>query len=252
MGTFLSFLGLTGWQYATILLVGIIIGLGKAGISGIVMVAVPILAAVYGGKESTGLMTMIFILGDFFAVSAYRRHAQWNEIRPMLPSAIGGIVIASFVGNMINDQQFKYLIAIIVLICLVFMIFQEVKGADFKVPHSLWFIILIGLASGFATMIGNAAGPIFAVYLLAIGLSKNNFLGTTAWFFMIINLSKLPFQILLWHNISWLTLLIALSVLPAIYIGMKLGVWFIKVLKERTFRVMVIIMTALATIRLFL
>jgi uncharacterized membrane protein YfcA len=169
----------------------------------------------------------------------------------MLPAAIGGILIGSYVGYLLNDRQFKYMIAGIVLLCLVLMIIQEATGKGFKVPHSLWFIIPVGLVSGFATMIGNAAGPVFAVYLLAIGLNKNNFLGTTAWFFLVINLVKLPLQIFTWHNISFMTLLVALSVLPAIYLGMKFGVWLIKVMNERVFRIMVIAMTAVATIRLF-
>jgi hypothetical protein len=247
----LNFMQLTPWQYAAVLLVGLLIGIGKAGISGIVMVAVPILASVMGGKASTGLMTTIFILGDFFALKAYRRHVVWSEIRPMLPAAIGGIVLGSAVGMVLNDRQFKYLIATIVLICLILMVIQEVKGANFKVPHSLWFIIPVGIISGFATMIGNAAGPIFAVYLLAIGLNKNNFLGTLTWFFLIINLTKFPIQIITWQNISWITIVIALSVLPAIYLGMKIGVHLVKAMNERTFRIMIIVMTALATVRLF-
>jgi hypothetical protein len=75
----LSFIHLSGWQYLTIALVALMVGMGKAGISGIVVVAVPILASILGGKESTGMMTMIFILGDFFAVSTYRRHAMWSD-----------------------------------------------------------------------------------------------------------------------------------------------------------------------------
>jgi len=49
--------------------------------------------------------------------------------------------------------------------------------------------------SGFASMIGNAAGPIFAIYLLALGFTKNNFIGANSWFFFMINLIKLPLQI---------------------------------------------------------
>lgn len=248
---FLNYFHLTGWQFALVILVGLLVGMGKAGISGIVMVAVPILASVLGGKESTGLMNMIFIVGDVFAVNAYRRHAQWSEIKPMLPAAVGGIILGSLVGNLIDDRQFKYLIALMVLICLIFMVIQEIKGANFKVPHALWFIVLIGIVSGFASMIGNAAGPIFAVYLLAIGLDKKNFLGTTAWFFMIINLIKLPIQIITWHNMTWKSVLLALVLLPAIYLGMKTGIWVVKILKEKPFRIMIIVMTALATVRLF-
>lgn len=252
MQIILEYLHLDGWQLASIILVAFIVGMGKAGISGVVMLAVPILASALGGKESTGLMALIFIVGDIFAVKAYRQHCRWNEIIRMLPSSLAGILIGTLVGNLINDRQFKLVIAGLLLLCLILMIIQERLGAKFVVPHNIWFVSMVGIVSGFATIVGNAAGPIFAVYLLAIGLNKNNFLGTTAWFFLIINLIKLPIQIIAWHNITWITLLIVICILPAIYLGIRIGVWIISKLQDKTFRYLIILLTAIATIRLFL
>ena len=100
-------------------------------------------------------------------------------------------------------------------------------------------------------MIGNAAGPIFAIYLLAIRLNKQNYLGTTAWFFLMINLLKLPLQVFVWHNINWSTALLALSALPVIFIGTRIGIYVIKKLPEKAFRYLVIGMTALVAARMF-
>ncbi|MZK52026.1 TSUP family transporter [Clostridium beijerinckii] len=101
-------------------------------------------------------------------------------------------------------------------------------------------------------MIGNAAGPIFSVYLLATGFKKNDFMGTTAWFFFIINLFKLPLQILFWHNIPIKTIFLTFSMVPAIAIGAVLGVLIIKKLNEKLFRSIILAVTAIAAIRLFI
>jgi uncharacterized membrane protein YfcA len=251
MNALAVFQSLTPWQIAAGLIVAIIIGIGKTGISGIVLLAIPILASAFGAIESTGLMLAMFLIGDLFAVQAYARHGNWQEIRKLLPPALVGLVIGSIVGRFINDQQFKYLIASIVLLCLIAMIWQEGKGDQFQVPDRPWFVILVGVLSGFATMIGNAAGPIFAIYLLAIRLNKQSYLGTTAWFFLIINLTKLPLQIFVWHNMTAGTALLAIAALPAIFLGTRIGIWIIRRLPEKTFRYLIIAMTALVAARMF-
>jgi len=242
---------LTSMQILAGLVVAVIIGIGKTGISGIVLLAIPILASAFGAIESTGLMLSLFLLGDVFAVKAYARHGKWDEIRKLLPPALAGLAVGSLVGRFINDLQFKYLIASIVLVCLVAMVWQEYKRGQLKVPDAPWFVVLIGVLSGFATMIGNAAGPIFAIYLLAIRLNKQNYIGTTAWFFLIINLVKLPLQIFVWHNITWTTAALAIAALPAIFLGTRIGIWVIRKLPEKTFRYLVITMTVVVAIRMF-
>lgn len=149
------------------------------------MIAVPLLASVLGSKESTGIMTTMFLLGDILAVKAYAKSGNWQDIKKLLPAVVVGIIIGGLVGNLIDDHQLKILIAILIFVCLFFMIYQEVKKTAIKVPQFWWSFALIGSLCGFASMIGNAAGPIFAVYLLAVNLDKKHYLGTTAWFFLI-------------------------------------------------------------------
>ncbi len=242
---------LSQWQIVATLIVAVLIGISKTGIGAVSLLTIPIMASAYGGRQSTGLILSILLIADLFAVKAYAQHGRWDEIRKLLPSALVGLAIASVVGKYVNDQQFKYLIAGMIIICLIFMVWQEIKGGQIKVPKSYWFVFLIGALSGFATMIGNAAGPIFAIYLLALGLNKKNYMGTTAWFFLIINLTKLPLQIFVWKNINWDTVIIALMTLPAIFIGTRVGLWVIKVLPEKAFRYVILAMTAIVAVRLF-
>ena len=49
-----------------------------------------------------------------------------------------------------------------------------------------------GIAAGFATTVANAAGPVMSMYLLMKNLPKEQFVATGAWFFLVVNLAKLP------------------------------------------------------------
>ena len=100
-------------------------------------------------------------------------------------------------------------------------------------------------------MIGNAAGPVMALYLLSMRLPKNQFIGTAAWFFFIINLIKVPFHVVVWNTITWPSFLFDILMIPAVAIGAYLGIWLVKLFPERVYRIFVIATTLLAAIFLF-
>ena len=77
---------------------------------------VPILANAFGGRPSVGLLLPILIFADVFAVAWYNRHAQWKHILRLLPFAIFGILVATFVGKSISDTTFSRLLAAMVVI----------------------------------------------------------------------------------------------------------------------------------------
>jgi len=96
------------------------------------------------------------------------------------------------------------------------------------------------------------AGPVFAIYLLAMHLPKNNFIGTTAWFFLIINFSKFPLHIFVWKTINWNSLSLNIVLLPAIAIGAILGIWLVKKVSDKMYRTAVIVITALSAFLLLI
>ena len=210
----LSSYSLTVIEWLLILVCAMLIGMSKTGVPGVSMVVVPTLALIFGGKQSTGVLLPILIFADIFAVIYYHRHANWKHLLRALPWAFGGIFLALWIGNLVNDDQFKRIIAITVFISIGVMVWKDYFSKTEFTPDSWWFAAVMGIAGGFATMIGNVAGPIFAVYLLAMHMNKQSFIGTTAWFFFIVNLSKFPLQVLVWQNINWPTLLIDCIALP--------------------------------------
>ena len=252
MDHLLQAMDLSWTQWITVVVVALMIGFSKTAISGVTMFAIPVLASVFGGKDSTGIMLPMLLAGDLFAVWYYRKSAEWKKVFQPLPWALVGIILGGIVGNRISDRAFVTLIGIIILCCLGILVYTEVKGKNFMVPDEAWFYIPVGVLSGFASMIGNAAGPIFVIYLLALGFAKNNFMGTNAWFFFIINLIKLPLQIFFWHNIGARSVAVTAAMLPLIALGAVVGYYILKKINENVFRYIVIIMTAIAAIKLFI
>lgn len=225
--------------------------MSKTGISGVGLMVVPLLANAFGGRPSVGLLLPILIFADIFAVSWYNRHAQWKHIIRLLPWAFAGIIFATLIGKSISDQTFNRLLAALVIGGIAILVWRDIRSDKLKIPQSRWFAGGLGLLGGFSTMIGNAAGPVMALYLLSMRLPKNSFIGTGAWFFFIVNLSKVPMHIWSWKTISLNSFVLDLMVIPAIAAGAFFGIWLVRLLPEKFYRLLVIVTTLLSALLLF-
>jgi uncharacterized membrane protein YfcA len=227
--------------------VALLIGMAKTGIHGAGMAAVPLLALVFGGKLSSGIMLPLLCLADIIAVIYYNRHAQWRLLAKLLPWAAVGVLIGTYIGDQIDDQVFRLIMGITILVSIVIMVWRE-RSANQNIPTSIWFAIVLGILGGFTTMVGNLAGSVMALYLLSMRLPKNAFIGTGAWFFLIINWFKIPFHIFVWETITLDSFLLDLSAIPFIILGAFLGIKIVKLIPEKTYRYFVILSTAAASI----
>ena len=246
------FLELNLIQWLLMAVCALLIGMSKVGVPGVSMIVVPVLALIFGGKQSTGMLLPILMVADLLGVLYYRRHAQWAYVLKIIPWAFIGIGLALWVGEVVNDEQFKNIIAILVFLCVGLMLWHDRKKDRQFFPDQWWFAATMGALGGFATMIGNVAGPIFAIYLLAMHLPKNKFIGTSAWFFLIVNYCKFPLHIWVWKTISLHSLSIDLMTLPAIALGAFLGIQLVKILPEKVYRSAVIILTTLSAFLLLI
>ena len=249
---FLSSLEINALEWLIIMVCGMLIGMSKVGVPGVSMIVVPALAFIFGAKASTGVLLPILMMADLFGVAYYRRHANWSHLIKVIPWAVVGLLLALWIGEMVNDEQFKDIIAILVFLSIGLMLWQDKRKGTNLFPDKWWFAASLGIMGGFATMIGNVAGPVFAIYLLAMHLPKNSFIGTSAWFFMIINFTKFPLQLFVWNNISAETLMIDLVTLPAIALGAFIGFKMVKIIPENTYRGFVIVITVISAFLLLL
>jgi uncharacterized membrane protein YfcA len=233
--------------------VALVVGMAKAGLSGLGLAIIPVMALIFGAKESTGVILPMLITADIMAVIYYRRNAVWKYIIRILPWVTLGIVTALITGNLINNNQFRIVMISIVWIMLILMVFNDLRKKDESlIPDNIYFGGAMGFAGGFATMIGNSAGPVFTLYFLAMKLPKKEFIGTSAWLYLIMNTGKLPLQALVWKNITTSSLILDLIAVPVIASGIFLGIHIVKLFPEKAYRYFVIITTLGSSVLLFL
>ena len=225
----------------------VLTGMSKTGIHGAGMMGVPLLALVFGGQRSSGILLPILCLADVIGVWYYHRHASWHHLRKLFPAAAVGTVLGTVVGGMIDDQSFKVVMAVIIFVSIIIMVWLE-RDQRKEVPDNKWFASLTGVAGGFTSMIGNLATSVVAIYMLTMRLPKNVFIGTTAWFFLVINWFKVPFHIVSWRTITWDTFLLDLTTVPFIAVGAYLGITIVKKIPDRAYRWFIIAMTAVAAV----
>ena len=221
--------------------------MSKTGIHGAGMMAVPLLALVFGGQLSSGILLPILCLADIIGVWYYHRHASWYHLRKLFPWAALGTVLGTIVGGNIDDDTFKLVMAVIIFISVFIMIWLE-RGRREQVPDFKWFAALTGVGAGFTSMIGNLATSVVAIYFLAMRLPKNAFIGTAAWFFLVLNWFKVPFHIFTWKTITWNTFLLDLATLPFIAVGAFFGIVIVRKIRDRAYRWFIIAMTIVAAV----
>lgn len=235
-----------------ILSVALLTGMSKTGVHGAGMLSVPLLAVVFGGQRSSGVLLPMLVLADVFGVWYYHRHASWQHLKILFPWAAVGVVAGTVAGSYINDQVFKWIMAATIVVSVVIMLWLERLGEPEELPKQKSFAIATGIAGGFTSMVGNLAGSVMSVYLLSVRLPKNAFIGTTAWFFLVVNWFKVPFHVVAWHTITWKTIGLDLLTLPVILLGAWLGIVIVRKLTDRMYRWFIIIMTLIAAIGMLL
>ncbi|RDY59752.1 sulfite exporter TauE/SafE family protein [Flagellimonas nanhaiensis] len=224
-----------------------LMGTSKAGLKGMSIFNVTLMALAFGARQSTGIFIPLLLVGDVFAVIYYNRHAQWKYLLKFLPWMLMGILFGVFMGKDLPEKEFKLGMVVVIFISLGILLWWERRKSS-RVPTHWFFSGSIGIMAGICTMIGNLAGAFTNIFFLAMRLPKNEFVGTAAWLFFITNLFKLPFHVFVWKTITPETLLINLRLVPAILVGLLVGVFIVKRINDRNYKRFILIVTAIGAI----
>jgi uncharacterized membrane protein YfcA len=166
-------------------------GLSKTGLPGVSIPAIALMAAAFSdnAEASVGALLPVLLVSDVFAVAYYRRHAQWNRLLALLPCVVLGMIPGYMVLHYFEGNELRPILGMLILSLFVLEVARRTFGWN-HIPQHRLFVVVLGILAGFATMVGHAAGPVMALYLVACGLDKEQFIGTCAWFFFILNLTK--------------------------------------------------------------
>ena len=238
------------WLQLTALCVSAVLcGINKTGIPGLGLLPVIILTAVFPAGRATGLQLVMLCMADLIAISYYRRCADWHLVFRLLPCTVAGLVLGAFVLRFCGDVGLRRGIGIILLALSALSFVRRKYWKPEKIPNSLPFVIGVGLAAGFTTLVANAAGPIMSLYLLAMRLPKEKYVGTAAWLFMIMNYIKLP--VFIWQGrITADSFMAALPMIPLVIAGGVLGIVALKKLSLTLFERIIEILVVLSAFRM--
>ncbi|MBT5902799.1 MAG: sulfite exporter TauE/SafE family protein [Opitutaceae bacterium] len=236
------------WQWVLAVGAAMFIGVSKTAIGGLGLVAVTVFANLLPAREASGFVLPMLIVADAVAVKSYRAHTQWSHLIKLFPWTAAGVIIGWIAMDRITDRQATWLIGGIVLMMVGLHLWRRYRGND-EEPMGARYAAFIGVMAGFTTLVANAAGPLMAIYLLAMRLPKMEWMGTAAVFFFLINVFKVPFMIEL-GLINWQSVTGNLVLLPAVLIGAALGRKLLKKINQRLFENLALWMSAVAGLKL--
>lgn len=236
-------------QILTLIVSAVLIGINKTAIPGIGVLPVVLLTMAFPARLSTGLQLIMLAMTDLLAVAWYRRHADWKIVLRLLPWAFAGLALGSWTLRYISDEAMRPLLGAIVLILAALNVLRA-RLAPEKIPSGSAVAAPCGVTLGFTTQVANAAGPVAAIYFLAMKLPKEKYMGCSAWFFLIINWTKLP--IFLWEGrITMEALKIDLMMIPFLLIGAALGILLLSRMPQKLFENIIQVLVVLTAIKLF-
>jgi uncharacterized protein len=237
---------LAPWQWALGILCAFLLGVGKTGAPGAGTLTAPLMVLAVGDARLSPAWTApILIVGDVFAVTYWRRHAEARALFSLIPWVAVGMAAGGFALSL-SELVLRRIVGAIVWSMLAVNVARrwnpEMRIAG-RAP-------VYGVAAGFATTVATSAGPVMSLYLLTKRLPKERFVATGAWFFFVVNLAKLPIYAA--HRLfSPASLVFDALMIPPVLCGAVIGLWLVRRIPQRTFEILIITLTALSSVFLF-
>jgi len=248
----LPHLHFSNWGWVAVTVGAMTIGLNKGGLTGVGILPILLFAVVLQARESTGFILPLLIVGDLCAIRAYRHVVIWKIFWALLPPALVGVVLGYLLMGRISNAVFAPLIGWIIIALIALQLLRSALGE--KIDHifeSHFFGLFMGVLAGITTMIANAAGPVANLYFLSVRLPKWNLIGTSAWFFFVINLCKVPFSAQL-GLVNAYSLTLALILAPLVVTGFFCGRYIATKMPQKIFERFLLGCTAVGALRLVL
>ncbi|HLK94711.1 MAG TPA: sulfite exporter TauE/SafE family protein [Nocardioidaceae bacterium] len=256
---------LTAGQWALLAVAAMTVGFAKTAISGAGAVTVVLFAWVLPARESTGVVLPVLIVGDLLAVGIYRRHADWGMLWRLFPWVAVGTVLGAVFVSYADDELMRVAIGVTLLVLSAGQLLRrspaagpstgatDGSNAESRGTANGRRVLAAGagVLAGVTTMVANAAGAVTSLYFLLSGLPILRFLGTGAWFYLLVNLFKVPFSVGL-GLLTWEALLLDLTLVPAVVAGAVTGVVVIKRIDQRRFEQVTLVLVVVAAVLLLL
>ena len=241
----------TALQIAVLAIGAVIIGINKTAIPALGALVVVMFTQFFDPAVASAAVLPLLCVGDVLAVVWYRRSANWKFVLNLLPWAFVGLMLGMLVVRGITDLNVLG-IAIAVIILAVQTLSLTRGRLQAKIDAwrgSMGMAAVFGILAGFTTQVANAAGPVMAIYLVLMKFSKEEYIGSAAWYFLILNWIKLPL-FALDGRLTFDVLKIVPGMVIFLVIGSAIGILLLKDISQKSFTRIIQILTALCALRL--
>lgn len=213
--------------YAVALPAVALFGLSKGGLAGVGLLGMPLMSLVMSPIEAAAIMLPVLIVQDAYSVWSFRTTFDVTTLRHLLPGALAGIIGASLVSTWITANQIKVGVGLLAIgFCLYVWVGNRLLVTR-QSSHSFVSGSVLGALSGFSSFVIHAGGPPFNVYAVQRGLSRDDFVGTSAVFFALVNLLKVPPYFTL-GQFTWQGLAASATLFPVALAANALGVYIVR------------------------
>lgn len=240
---------LVWWKWALGAICAFNVGVAKTGIPGVAILAIPLFVVTVGdARLSAGWLLPILLTADLFAIWNFRKHAAANRLFGLAPWVVLGLAAGAWLLKY-DDKVLRPVVGGIILSMLAVFLLRK-RAVNPLPTEGLAASGFYGTFAGFSTMVANAAGPVMNLYLLTKHLNRQDFVATGAWFFFLVNMTKVPVYV---HHgmIGKTSLMFDLAMVPATVSGALLGRRLLNVMPQHVFEGTVIVLSFLSTMLLF-
>ena len=193
---------------------------GVLGI-GMPLVTLPLLAGVVGPITAMALLAVPTILINFLQTfqSGYMTGAL-KRFWVAYPLLIGGIIIGvNFLTRLPRGGVFILVGTVVILISI-----SQILPFKRTLPQRAerWITPAVGIISGLLGGVSSFLGPLMAMYLIALRVTKDQFVGSIALFYLI---AAVPFFIGLatTGHLGWMEFLASCGACLMIWFGVLIG-----------------------------
>ena len=236
----------------TMMIIGLLVGITKTAIGGLGLLCAALIAQVMPAKESTGVLLILFMTGDLFAIGVYKKHVEWKFLKTLIWPVLFGIVTGAFYLLHSTDNSLKRTIGVVVVLLVsLYPVSQywQRHNEDISIKFPKTLRVFLGTSAGFMSMVANSGGTPMTIYLLLRKNSVLNFLGNSAWFFFFVNITKLPFTLAL-GLLDFNSLHYILPAIPMVAVGAFIGKRIISRIDQHLFQNITLISAAAVGLKL--
>jgi len=226
-----------------------IMGVAKGGLTGLGMLAVPVMALVMSPVQAAGIMLPILIASDAVGLWTWWKSWDWLTFRLMIPGAVAGTALGWATAHLVTDDAVRLIVGVIAVAFVARWLWQRfTRGHRIASQHrgraAFW-----GTVAGYTSFVSHAGGPPYQVYTMPLGHDPRIYTGTNVLFFAVTNLMKVvPYYLL--GQFGATNLAASAALMPVAVVFTFVGAWIIRRMSTAVFYPITYALVALVGIRL--